>query len=83
MMIDLGRSPSGRATRASTEPQEGLGHTASVPNAALTPSAARKVLRNKAGHSAECRRDTTGIWDRSGNCERCSAFAALNDASMS
>jgi hypothetical protein len=28
-----GRSPSGRATRASTEPASGLGHPASVPNA--------------------------------------------------
>jgi len=28
-----GRSPSGRATRASTEPASGLGHSASVPNA--------------------------------------------------
>ena len=35
-MMDSGRSPSGRATRASTEPQSSvrLGHTASVPNAA-------------------------------------------------
>lgn len=33
MEQDLGRSPSGRAGRASTEPQEGLGHSATIPNA--------------------------------------------------
>ena len=30
---DSGASPSGRATRASTEPQEGLGHSAGIPDA--------------------------------------------------
>lgn len=33
---DNGASPSGRATRASTAPQEGLGHSAGIPDAGRT-----------------------------------------------
>jgi len=44
-----GRSPSGRATRASTEPRvaPGLGHSASVPNAALSAWSERRPPRTE------------------------------------
>lgn len=33
MASEIGRSPSGRATRASTEPASGFGHSAGIPSA--------------------------------------------------
>jgi len=50
----VGRSPSGRATRASTEPASSLGHSASVPNAAC---------RNCAGEQWVCENHQDRPWN--------------------
>jgi hypothetical protein len=45
----------------------------------LSVTAARKILKAKKPHSPECRRHELGVFDRSGNCERCAAFVRLNE----
>lgn len=40
------------------------------------------VIKAKRPHSADCRRYETGVWDRSGNCERCAAWIRLNELTL-
>jgi hypothetical protein len=46
---------------------------------AMSGAAARKILKAKRPHSEDCRHRELQSWDRSGNCERCSAFVRLNE----
>ncbi len=46
----------------------------------MTPKQAEKIIETKLPHSAECQRHTVGTWDKSGNCERCSAWLVFNEA---
>lgn len=41
---------------------------------------AEKTLLEKRPHSEGCQRHATGMWDRSGNCERCAAWVTLNES---
>lgn len=45
----------------------------------LSVTAARKILKAKRPHSPDCRRRELGLWDRSGNCERCDAFVKMGN----
>jgi hypothetical protein len=47
---------------------------------ARAAEAAERILLTVREHSPECQRHSLGGFDKSGNCERCSAFLARNKA---
>lgn len=46
----------------------------------FTGAQAKVILLRREPHDRRCRRHALGVWDRGGACQRCAAFAALNDA---
>jgi hypothetical protein len=44
----------------------------------FTRRQAEKIIRAKRPHSEDCNRYETNMWDRSGRCERCTAWVSLN-----
>lgn len=48
----------------------------------MTRKEAERILLEKRPHSAECERNRTGLWDRSGKCERCTAFIERGKADV-
>jgi hypothetical protein len=69
--------PSGRATRASTEPASGLGHSAGIPSAALIPA---DVLARRFANFAEGYREAAHLspwWQRWRRSALLGAWAAM------